>query len=90
MTYLWLHQEGTKQILDSYAKEGEEHWNDRLRKGDAFETFEDVNKKIVDTLKEKPKAAEEYPKKQNQTVPKGEKEKYFQSHVHTSSKLFVL
>ena len=63
-------QEATKQILDSYAKEGQQHWNDRLRKGDAFETLEDVTKKIVDTLKEKPKAPEE---NQAQSVPKGEK-----------------
>jgi len=63
--------EGTKQILDSYAKEGQQHWNDRLRKGDAFETLEDVTKKIVDTLKEKPKAPEE---NQAQSVPKGDEE----------------
>ena len=70
-------QEATKQILDSYAKEGQQHWNDRLRKGDAFETLEDVTKKIVDTLKEKPKAPEE---NQAQSVPKGEKKhEYFQS-----------
>lgn len=63
--------EATKQILDSYAKEGQQHWNDRLRKGDAFETLEDVTKKIVDTLKEKPKAPEE---NQAQSVPKGDEE----------------
>jgi len=63
--------EGTKQILDSYAKEGQQHWNDRLRRGDTFETLEDVTKKIVDTLKEKPKAPEE---NQAQSVPKGDEE----------------
>ena len=52
-------QEGTKEILDNYAKEGEANWNDRLRKGDAFETLEDVNKKIVETLKLKSPKEEE-------------------------------